>query len=335
MLTEQYQKSTAVSQSMIKDFDKLSLHQFYKKWILQERDSNDSKYLVFGSLVDQLASNPKELDKEFVVANCKIPSDTIAKIVTMVYEQNSELPLESLSVIILEMATLVNYGQGWKADTVVNKIVTLGNDYFEFLKKTDGRKIISQEDYNDAWGCVQMLKSSPSTSLYFNKDQFGIELIFQQEIIVNHAFSELESIDLKGCIDVLRINHIAHEIEIVDLKYTQSIKEFPESIRKYGYALQLSFYYFLVKEWLKTYDNGSMKDYKIKAPMNVAIERYAKVPHIFEYELRDIFALKSGDYVRKLKGWHDTLYEIFWHMHNHEWNYIREMKVNGKIKVTI
>lgn len=336
MLNETYRKAEGVSQSMFKDFEKLSLQQFYRKWITKEEKTEDESKFLFGSLVDQLAFDMEGIDKEFVIANCQLPSDTIRKIVTKVYGSSDKFErLENADSLITRIASELNYGQGWKPETIINKVVTAGEEFYQFLKKASGKSVISQEDYNHAWDCVQVLRNHPATAEYFNKGQFGVELMFQLEIESKYTFNDLESIQTKGCIDILRVDNISQTIQLVDLKTTRSVREFMKSIKDYGYGYQMSFYTTLVRDWMKTFDGGNLSNYKIIPPFNVVIERYSRAPHIFEYSEADINALKSGDYIRGLKGWHDTLYELSWHINNNEWSYLREMKEKGKIKVII
>lgn len=149
---------------------------------------------------------------------------------------------------------------------------------------------------------------------------------------MDYSFGDLEVIPLKGCIDILRWNHIDKTVQIIDLKTTRSVKEFAQSIKDYGYGYQMSYYTELLKSLL---ESTGRSDYTILLPYNLVIERYNKIPHIFVYNHRDLAALKSGDYIRGIKGWIDTLYEIYWHTHNNEWHFLREMKLKGKIEVII
>lgn len=341
MLSKTYQDSTAVSQSMLKDFEKLSLQQFYYKWIVKEPTEDDDKFL-FGSLVDLLAFESEDFHNHFAIADCAMPSLQIKQIVSRVFSDRKksnglDTPLGYCAKEILWFAKQVGYGTNYKDTTILDRVITAGNDYFEFLKKTDGKKAVTQEEFNDAMACVHALQTSKHSYPYFSKEQEGIELMYQVEISINHYFTAdtMDYIPLKACIDILRIDHNKKTIQVSDLKTTYSTKGFEKSIKEFGYGYQLSFYTFLVKEWIKTFRDGGMKDYEVIQPVNVVLERWNRSPHIFEYAMRDINVLRTGDFVRGIKGWNETLEELHWHIANDEWFYLKTMVTKGKIQVVL
>lgn len=49
-------------------------------------------------------------------------------------------PLETYKQLITYYANEANYGNGWKSDTVIDKIVKSASSFFSFLMQTKGRK---------------------------------------------------------------------------------------------------------------------------------------------------------------------------------------------------
>ena len=155
-----FRKTEAASPSRLSDLDYSPLQ--YKKR-KESSDQEASKFMIFGSLVDCLLTEPSKFKSRYSVSSVEIPSDTIKNIITGVFneiklgkEVSPFLELADFEPKIIEHANYEQYGKSWKQETVVKKVIESGSDYFQSLLKSIGKEIISSEDYDRALACVDI-----------------------------------------------------------------------------------------------------------------------------------------------------------------------------------
>lgn len=369
MQNQSYRNTWAVSQSMLKKWTFMSPKQWKKRYIDNFNDDDkDEDYFTFGSLVDILLFTPEELDKRFYIGKEKIPSEAIAWIIKEYYKElslinkktqelNEVLPfLENLIMVELDSSPNLliqcannyvdsdgKYGwqKNWKDETRIKSILEKGKEYFDSIKEADGRKVISPEQNFLALEIKNILQQDNNTKDYFIPTSEN-ELIFQLEIFTEYC----EELPVKGALDILRINHKDKTIQIADFKTSQSAYNFIDSIKKYGYCTQLSFYETLVYDWVIK-ERPEIKDYSLLNSINIVIDVYDLVPYIYEYNVDDILDSKHGNKKYLLhkfginhpfkikKGWMDILDEIKWHYKNNYWEKSKKMYEEGKIKLNL
>lgn len=160
------------------------------------KEKKDAEALRFGSLVDTLMTEPEELDVKFLISDTPRPSDTVAKIVTNIWE-NSDKSTNDITNIksdtILLYANDAAYYTNWKDETRVNKLVAEGMSFFELLGLAEGKTLMSQDDYQRALSCVEQLKTNSFTSTYFYDNPFTLDKIeghFQLKFKLNFKIGE-------------------------------------------------------------------------------------------------------------------------------------------------
>lgn len=378
MQKSNYRNTFGISQSAIKDFRLKSPKRWKEIWIDKQEDlEKDEDNFTMGSLVDTILFTPKELEERFLITNLpSLPSKAVQAIIKRVYadivlhnerikrvqnedtvEEVSELPfnLSNCAQLILNACDEhVNekgekgWNKGWKSETRLKSISEQGNDFFEFTVKAGGRKVISLEMNLRAIELVNILRSYYGVAGYFVQQE-DEELLFQQEIFIDYTVHGLGTkVPLKAALDIIRINHRDKTVRIADFKTTYSAFDFIKSIKQYDYVGQLSFYDFMVREWLKSYQDGDYKSYTILPPVNVVIDENDKVPYVYEYDWRDISLAAEGNGAflydlfqtndhdsRIKKGWLAIIDDIAWHMSTGKWDKPRELYESGHIKVNI
>lgn len=379
MQTSDYKNHWAISQSAIKEFRLKNPKRWKEIWIDKQLDLDDNEdTFVFGSVVDTLLFSPHLFDERIFVADSPtLPSTAIESILKAVQKrvnssieyitylnQEETLPnpiavpspeLKNWEEFIIQEADNVitdpktgkkGWSKNWKTETRIAKIIEEGNDYYNFLIKAAGRKVISGDMNLEAIEVRDILLKDKSVNQYFVQNE-GEELRFQFEIFINATFHGKE-IPLKGALDILRIDHNKQTIQIADFKTSFNSFDFVKSIKHYDYVGQLSFYDFLLREWLKEYCDGKYCEYTILAPINIVIDRDSKVPYIYEYDWKDIALAREGNakYLfdlyqtldhnsRVRKGWYEVLEDIAWHYVHNKWDKPKELYINGKIKVNL
>ena len=369
--TNKYSAHFGISQSAIKDFLNKSPKKWYDIWInkQQDIDKNENGF-IFGSLLDTMLFSPEELESKFCIMNEKLPSEAVESIIKCAYRRiksqnnvdESNLPekiswnLEDYSNIILECAneyTTVKEGKevkGWynnlTQEVRIKKIKEQGESYFEQLLKCNDRKIISNSMNFEAITSRDILYNHYLSKEYLIPTE-KTELIFQQEIFADHILKDGRKLPLKSALDIIKIDHNLKTIRIIDFKTTYNAHHFIKSIKQFGYALQLSFYDYLLRLWLNQQEQEKYKDYEILVPMNLVIDKY-NIPYIYEYRWSDLQLEREGnhqylfdlyqtiDHNVKIKlGWENILEEIGWHYYTNQWDIPKELFENKKIQVNL
>jgi hypothetical protein len=384
MQNEYYKNTWGVSQSAIKEFRYKSPKRWKEIWIDKQLDlDKDEEGFVFGSLVDTMLFTPSDLNNRFYIADSnKIPTGVPGKIVRAVYEKmmkendnkipeevmevkeidNAELPdkevvttyhLKSLSASILEEAKAEEWNTNWHDETKVKKVIEKGNEYFGLLCNSGGKKVISSDTNLQALAVVNVLQKDKNVGHYFS-DSNNVRNIFQLEVFDKHTNEDGETIPIKGAIDILHIDNQYRTLQVCDFKTTHHAFNFIESIKKFGYCDQLSFYNYILEKsianpiFCEQIGISSNEKWTILEPINIVIDDTEMTPYIYEYDWKDIGISKFGNekYLYSLfqtnnhnaklrKGWIQILNEITWHINNNKWDYPYEVYQTGKIKVNL
>lgn len=337
---ESYFKHPGVSQSLLKKIDNHPRdRKDPQKLYYEEKD-----YFLKGGLVDRLVFFTKDIIDQFYYIDAleNKPTAAIMSILHEIYD--NDLPLNEETV--LEYARKQNYQPNWLDDTLVKKILTNENKvYYESLLSAKNRTIISKSEYENA---VQLAHNINLNS-YFNKWMYSdeYEVYVQQPIYI--PFTEINNvtIELKGLPDVFFINKDTRELIIVDLKTTSDyLSSFKRNIYQYDYVYQLSFYGYLIKEWLKSNDI-TFRD--VSYYILAASFKEPEYPELFEISNKDIDIKMYGsthkthsvvfnrnyseltiERSNEIRGWIQSLNEYSWYLEN-GFEYKREYVENNFI----
>lgn len=248
-LIKAYRDNPALNQSKLKKL------LGYRPWEFLKEDKEETESLKLGSLVDCLFLTPQEFNNEFYVSTIKQPSDTMKSIVNKYYNfirQNDGEPTDFYYTgLLLSIANDHNYYPTYKPDTLLNKITKDGLAYLQELKVSEGLTIVNEDMLSKAQAITMELSDFMADhSLFFeNKVQY----------IQKPLYGNYYGIDIKGLLDMLLVDMENHKFQIIDLKTTSdATMEFPESLRKYRYDIQMAWYKELVQQNTKMLlqDNG-------------------------------------------------------------------------------
>mgnify|MGYP001577435170 FL=1 len=328
----EYKKIAKVNQSSLKKI----LHSpgAYRAAVNKYEESTESHF-VFGSLVDDMLLAPKTVDdKYYKMADSDI-STTLKLIAQHVYEAAKLNPIDDSGKVlcplhdiyyqdlILNAKRTYAYQPRWKDETAITNIVKSCSNYFNALIESNGKVIISIEEYNKALTCVAMLKSDKYTSKYLVKPSQNIS-IFTHVVLE----FETEGVKCKAELDKVFIDHVNKTIQPIDYKTTgMPINGFKYEFWKYRYDFQAAFYKL-----------GLSQDSKIIKLLEDGYEllnfRYIVVnsdgndnPMIFVVPKEvNAIGLHGGklDNGRTLEGVHQAIGRYQYHTVNDAWDYPRE-----------
>lgn len=239
---------------------------FYRQYVLGEKDTEQSKSMLEGSIIHCLLLNPELFDEQYVIAQTTVPSDNVKEIIEKVYKiyENQEDALKDELVMYQDdiLAELVNMNLYQKMSDAVKlgKVVNeTGIEYFNFLKSTKGKKVIDTDTYSKCVDVVELLKTHKVTKL------MGLDLPDKSDVLTEVEITmDMDDFPfgLKGQLDNVHIDHLTKTIYVNDLKTSsRSLTEFTQSVTDYNYWMQAAIYMRLATKVLGvTIKNAS--DYK-------------------------------------------------------------------------
>lgn len=309
-----YRNYPAINQSRAKLIYNPSLYKNYQ--ITPEDDGEVKDHLKFGSFLDTLLLDNSKVWDKYVVANCKLPTDNIKKLIDYIAakEDLNFLSFDNFNIKVPEVAKMMNYGQTWKPETLIEKVWKEGKDYYNFLLSTQNKIVLSNEEYD--------------LGLYNYIQLEGLFKSMMPKVCLTAMYYDLE---LKGELDYLEINHIHKTFRVRDLKTTADMIGFPVSIIKYRYDFQKAWYIMLVAANMK--ELGIEGYTMLSSIWDVASNQYKQPalqylnPFPNTTQAYKSFTLGGRYYM----GIQEALERLKWHTENDKWDYPMEQYLNGYI----
>ena len=265
---EEYYNFENLSQSLLKKLDR-SISQ------IQKQVDSSKSYIKIGQAVDTILTGEEgQFDKDFYVMSCASPSDAIQKIIKLVYEKVIEdymsfleegepdeevlFPLSELTPLnefskgleenetyILNACEEVKYGQSYKEETRLKKVLAF-NEYYSAMLSSHNKTILSVEEKEIIDFAVNSLKTNPRTKKYFNREAIAkdesVEVIYQYPIYFSY-----KEVSCKCLLDivVLRkgVDGTILSAEPIDLKtMAGDTFYFHNSLMSFRYDIQAMWY---------------------------------------------------------------------------------------------
>lgn len=299
--------------------------------------------LIYGSAVDCLAFDGREVfDEKFAVLGQEKPSWMLEKVlkgvineIQVTHDELTDPPisadLSKYSNVILGVAKSVEYGKGWKPETIVRKTIEGCGELYRSTIENMGKHALSPQQYEYVENSVNTLFTHEFTAKYFNAEE-GQEIYYQLPIIWEYEDEDTEQIiHCKSLLDILLIDHNTKTIYPIDLKTTgKSVYAFDKSFVEWKYYLQASFYtdavHHLCKEQYPEY-----ADYKIALFKFVVISsKNPRRPLAFQITES---VLNAGRYGAESKehpkydkrGYYQLIKDMNWHLDNQKFDYPRDI----------
>jgi len=272
--------------------------------------------LYHGSMIHKFLLEPET----FAVADVERPSDTIVKIMEMVYnitKGDIDTDIDKHHEYIFGSAKELNYGQTWKPDTLIKKVIDQGKDYYDFLLRADGKVCIDQK----MAGMLSAIKDSITThkaasDLLFtgegeNESEYfwGPNQEYKSKI---DRYQRVNSWSPNGSVSAEKDGTIkvttGTKVNLIDLKTTsKSIEMFRDSFEYYHYDRQMAFYVDALE------DNYMLVD-KVYI---IAVETTGY------YQVR-VFEIGKNLIEEGRKKYKDLLERVKWHQERQLWTESRE-----------
>jgi hypothetical protein len=143
---------------------------FHSIYIMKIKpETIDKESLIKGKLIHLLILEPDTFEDKYIVTNNKFPSENIKKVVDTIYYKHRLLneqgiirfELNEYKDEILEVLKEIDLYQTFKTDQQrIDKVITEETlSYWSFLKKKEGKELITEETYNYCNEVVTILKA--------------------------------------------------------------------------------------------------------------------------------------------------------------------------------
>ena len=195
------------------------------------------------------------------------------------------------------------------------KIASTLKDYIDFLKANDGRTMISPYEYQMLEKIKQNVQSHKLAWHIIDAPLKAAELCDYEAHHEFHINWECRGVQCKSLLDGLTLDFKNKKAIIYDLKTTQKLWHFEDSIDQYDYCRQLA-YYSMAVDW---YLEEECKE----EPLDWTYEYYIiGIDTTGSYEIR-VFKVEPYMIQSRMDTIYDALDAIAWHQKNNKWEHSR------------
>lgn len=292
---------------------------FLHKMLTDPPPEEKNSTLERGTMIHSYLLTPEEFQKDYVVWDKRRPSS--AQQEKFCQELANSVEIEPNKAIL--SAYQASYSTTNRSEEKMLseglKIASELKEYIDFLKSGDSRKMIGPWD-------VKMLKEIKGG---FAKHKLARQLLWPLEFRPNdfewfHEFhinweyyiKMAAGVKCKSLLDGLTLDFGSKTAIIYDLKTTQKLWHFEESIHQYDYLRQLCFYYQAVV-WYLRYELGvkDWNDWTFKFYI-IGIDTTGNNEiRVFEIDKDDVYSRKDT-----ILG---AMQDIWWHQTTDQWDHTR------------
>lgn len=314
---------------------------YLHKMLTDPPPEEKNSVLERGTMIHEYILQPEEFQKDYVIWDKSRPSS--AQQEKFCQALASSLEIEPNKAVVSAYKEAYST-KGKSEETMLSeglKIASTLKDYIDFLKENDGRVMISPYEY-------QMLKK---IKLNIENHKFANRIVFpsgyrqysgldytgvvdrtgsacyhefhinwEWEMLLEHSGDsnppELLQVKCKSLLDGLILNFESKKVIIYDLKTTQKLWHFEDSIDQYDYLRQLCYYRMAVEWYLTNECNENVHDWTFEFYI-IGIDTTGS------YDIR-VFFVDAYMIESKRSTILSALYTISWHQSADKWDHSRE-----------
>lgn len=220
---------------------------FLHKMLTEDVPEEKNPVLERGTMIHEYILQPEEFQKDYVVWDKSRPSS--AQQEKFCQALASSLEIEP-NRAILDAYKQAYSTRGKSEDLMLSeglKIASTLKDYIDFLKTNDKRKMIGPWDVKMLEKIKQNIQSHKLARLLLSPVGDSIDLNGNITTSLHHEFhinwESRKGVKCKSLLDGLTLDFENKKAIIYDLKTTQKLWHFEDSINQYDYLRQLSYYY--------------------------------------------------------------------------------------------
>ena len=303
---------------------------FLHKALTEDIPEEKSQALERGTMIHEYILQPEEFKKDYVIWDKSRPTSAQQEKFCQALALSTEIEPNRA---ILDAYKQAYSTAGKSEDKMLSegqKIASTLKDYIDFLKANDGRIMISPWDYH----MLKIIRYNiethklaadivwPVRAMMHNENAEGTNksLKAYHEFHINWGMTTgYGEILCKSLLDGLTLDFEDKKIIIYDLKTTQKLWHFEDSIDQYDYLRQLA-YYTMAARWYLVNECG-VSD---KESFEWTVDYYIiGIDTTGSYEIR-VFKIEPYMVESRFNTIINALSTIAWHQSNDKWEHSRE-----------
>lgn len=304
---------------------------FLHKMLTDPPEEEKNSTLERGTMIHEYILQPEEFQKDYVVWDKSRPSSAQQEKFCQALAFSTEIEPNRAILSAYKEA----YSTRGKSDDLMLseglKIASTLKDYIDFLKANDGRKMINPWDvkmlekikqniqsHKLAWKIINT-QGTIYESINSNKRvQWGaheFHINWEWKDLTGKHGKEKACVQCKSLLDGLTLDFENKIATIYDLKTTQKLWHFEDSIEQYDYLRQLAYYMWAVR-WYLSVEYGDPTKWKFRFYI-IGIDTTGS------NEIR-VFSFTEGQMARPSVKIMNALRDIAWHQSTGKWEHSRE-----------
>lgn len=313
-----YEDLTRISNSNIGWFLKKGPR--YLKEMLDGKEGLKASFLDKGTMIHEYILQPEEFWKDYIILDFAVPKVKQQKDLLEFYANAKMVdPLASEDDILL-MSYNFAYSNNKSIDKRIQEakeLVELYQNYIEYFRNKDSKKVISFADLN----MLKAIKKNMEDHKKANELLFKYPETFEvhNEFHINWEYpnaSTLGDLPCKSLLDRVMIDHTNKKIILVDIKTTADVYNFKHSIEEFDYCRQLAYYWLAIHWYFKNELKLNIEEYEYETYI-VAVQSHDG------YEVR-VFKFNPKAIEERLVTIDYAIKRIAWHKNNNLWDHMKE-----------
>lgn len=313
-----YEDLTRISNSNIGWF--LKKGPKYLKEMLDGKEGLKASFLDKGTMIHEYILQPEEFWKDYIILDFAVPKVKQQKDLLEFYANAKMVdPLASEDDILL-----MSYNSAYSNNKSIDKriqeakeLVELYQNYIEYFKNKDSKKVISFADLN----MLKTIKKNMEDHKKANELLFKYPETFEvhNEFHINWEYpnaSSLGDLPCKSLLDRVMIDHTNKKIILVDIKTTADVYNFKHSVEEFDYCRQLAYYWLAIHWYFKNELKLNIEEYEYETYI-IAVQSHDG------YEVR-VFKFNPKTVEEKLVAIDYAIKRIAWHKDNNLWDHMKE-----------
>lgn len=313
-----YEDLTRISNSNIGWFLKKGPR--YLKEMLDGKEGLKASFLDKGTMIHEYILQPEEFWKDYIILDFAVPKVKQQKDLLEFYANTKMVdPLASEDDILL-----MSYNSAYSNNKSIDKriqeakeLVELYQNYIEYFRNKDSKKVISFADLN----MLKAIKKNMEEHKKANELLFNYPETFEvhNEFHINWEYpnaSSLGDLPCKSLLDRVMIDHTNKKIILVDIKTTADVYNFKHSVEEFDYCRQLAYYWLAIHWYFKNELKLNIEEYEYETYI-VAVQSHDG------YEVR-VFKFNPKAIEERLVTIDYAIKRIAWHKNNNLWDHMKE-----------
>lgn len=295
----------------------------YLKEMLDGKEGLKASFLDKGTMIHEYILQPEEFWKDYIILDFAVPKVKQQKDLLEFYANAKMVdPLASEDDILL-----MSYNSAYSNNKSIDKriqeakeLVELYQNYIEYFRNKDSKKVISFADLN----MLKAIKKNMEEHKKANELLFNYPETFEvhNEFHINWEYpnaSSLGDLPCKSLLDRVMIDHTNKKIILVDIKTTADVYNFKHSVEEFDYCRQLAYYWLAIHWYFKNELKLNIEEYEYETYI-VAVQSHDG------YEVR-VFKFNSKAIEERLVTIDYAIKRIAWHKNNNLWDHMKEYYV--------